>query len=128
MVRARSRSRSKKTLTGVARTSKTAVGRAIARVIDNAMTGKALTTIVSAIVATEAIAITVVTDAAVSLRVTKLPTPTKPLKRKLTLRPKTPVETISLNGHGGAAVDAVANGIARPLRLKQQSPLRIPRR
>ena len=128
MVRPRSRSRRKKTLIGAAKTGKTGVGRAIARVIDNAMTGKALTTIVSVIAAAAAIAITVVTDATVSLRVTKPPTPTKPSKRKLTPRPETPVGTISLNGQGGDGGDAVVNGIARPQRLKQQSPLRIPRR
>ena len=118
MVRPRSRSRRKKTLIGAAKTGKTEVGRAIARVIDNAMTGKALTTIVSVIAAAAAIAITVVTDATVSLRVTKPPTPTKPLKRKLTPRPKTPVATISLNGQGADAVDAVVSDIARQQRLK----------
>ena len=118
MVRPRSRSRRKKTLTGAAKTGKTAVGRAIAPVIDNAMTGKGLTTIVSVIAAAAAIAITVVTDATASLRVTKPPTPTKPLQRKLTPRPKTPAGTTSLNDQGGDAVDAVANGIARQQRLK----------
>ena len=113
MVRPRSRSRRKKTLIGAAKTGKTEVGRAIARVIDNAMTGKALTTIVSVIAAAAAIAITVV-----SLRVTKPPTPTKPLKRKLTPRPETPVATISLNGQGADAVDAVVSDIARQQRLK----------